>query len=156
VSADPVFSPASCRTCGGELVLAPCPSEDAFQWVGDDGSTRCPARAYPPEIMDSAWWIDLQAKAKAGAVEPPPEPWWADVEGGMTDDVAARYSVISAALNLNWHPWGKGHDREGGLCTNPGIRWCHEEPMRWAPSGWVCRVPSQHRSIPVDTPTKKA
>lgn len=131
--------------------------DDTWQWVGPDGSTRCPAKAYPPEVMDTAWWAKIREQTAKGVQEAPEEAWWGQIEGGLTSDVAARYSVLSAALNLNWHPWGKGHRREGGNCTNPeAVPWCHGEPMRWAPSGWVCRVPSQHRSIRVDNPVQRA
>lgn len=143
---DPIFAPARCLACGEELHLTPCSSEDAFEWTGADGSTRCPAKAWPAELGDQAWWDDIRDKTRRGVVEAPSEPWWAKIEGGCTDDVAARYSALSAALNLGWHPWGKAHDREGGQCLNPlGMgTWCHGQPLRWAPSGWVCRVPSAH------------
>lgn len=142
----PLFAPARCPDCGEDLTLAPCPAEDSFQWVGTDGTTRCPAKAYPAEINDPEWWADIRAKTAKGVQEAPAEPWWGQIAGGLTNDVAARYSVLSAALNLCWHPWGKPHRRDGGECTNPEVgRWCHEEPMRWAPSGWVCRSPEHFR-----------
>lgn len=118
------------------------PHENAFRWVGPDGITVCPVTAMPAVLNDPAWWADMRAKTASGAYHPIPESesWWAQIQGGWTNDVAGRYSVLSAAFSLCWTPWERPHVVHGGTVRRPElVPDCHGEPMRWAPSGWVCR-----------------